>query len=466
MKKVLFLLPLILLVFITCKKDPITPSVEIPSGATAMKASPQRSGDATKGNQYLFEGDFLNSGIPFNTYKIVFGNTNTDDLGRSGDNKGVPYNYTVSSTTTGVKVVSQNCFSCHATKINGKLIVGLGNNVSDNSQDQTATLNTLEGFIKLQYGGTGSAEWKAYETYGKALRAIAPNILTQTLGANPADKIFAALSAHRNPTDLSWLDVAQTTVPKEVIHTDVPAWWLMKKKNALYYNALGQGDYARLIMASSLLTMKDSTDAAKIDARFTDVVAFLKTIEAPKYPYDINQTLVIEGKKVFDGACAKCHGTYGTSPTYPNYLIDLQHIQTDPNLANLYAKYPDYNNWFNKSWFNKGKNAAQLNPQNGYIAPPLDGVWATAPYLHNGSVPTIEDLLNSPQRPAIWRYTKIDNSDYDAIKMGWKYTMPSSKTDIQTYNTSLTGYSNSGHYYGDSLTAEQRKALLEYLKTL
>jgi hypothetical protein len=50
--------------------------------------------------------------------------------------------------------------------------------------------------------------------------------------------------------------------------------------------------------------------------------------------------------------------------------------------------------------------------------------------------------------------------------MGWKYTTPSSKTDIQTYNTSLTGYSNNGHYYGDSLTTEQRKALLEYLKTL
>jgi hypothetical protein len=81
-------------------------------------------------------------------------------------------------------------------------------------------------------------------------------------------------------------------------------------------------------------------------------------------------------------------------------------------------------------------------------------------------VPTIEDVLNSTQRPAIWRYTKTDNSDYDATKMGWKYTTPSSKSDIQTFNTALLGYSNSGHYYGDSLTADQRKALLEYLKTL
>ena len=192
----------------------------------------------------------------------------------------------------------------------------------------------------------------------------------------------------------------------------------------------------------------------------------MKTIEAPKYPFSTDANLVAAGKKVFENNCAKCHGTYGSTSTYPNYLIDLQSIKTDATLANLYKTYPEYNTWYNKSWFNKGKYAAQLNPQNGYIAPPLDGVWATAPYLHNGSVPNIEDLLNSAQRPAVWRYTKTDNSDYDEAKMGWKYTAPTKKADLQTYDTSLLGYSNSGHYYGDSLTNEERKAVLEYLKTL
>ena len=468
MKKLLFLIPLVVCIFIECKKDCniVAPPDQLPSGASFMQPSPQRSGNVTKGFQYLTEGDFLNSGIPFNSFKLAFGNSNPDDLGRTGDNKGIAYNYTVSTTVQGVKIVSQNCFSCHATKINGKLVLGVGNNLSDNSQDQTATLNQLETLIKLQYGGTNSPEWKAYETYGKALRAIAPGVITQTLGANPADKIFAALSAHRNATDLSWIDAAQYNVPKEVVHTDVPAWWLMKKKNVLYYNGLGQGDYARLVMASSLLTVKDSTEAAKIDSRFADVISYMKTIEAPKYPFSTDANLVATGKKVFENNCAKCHGTYGSTPTYPNYLIDLQSIKTDATLANLYKTYPEYNTWYNKSWFNKGKYAAQLNPQNGYIAPPLDGVWATAPYLHNGSVPSIEDLLNSTQRPAVWRYTKTDNTDYDETKMGWKYTAATKKADLQTYDTSLLGYSNSGHYYGDSLTNEERKAVLEYLKTL
>lgn len=451
--------------FSNCKKDipnPNNPTPTIPTGATAMKASPQRTGDATKGYAYLLEGDYLNSGIPLNTYKTFFP-SNSDDLGRTGDNKGIAYDYTASTTATGVKIVSQNCLTCHAAKLNGKLVIGLGNNIMDNTQDRGSILPFLEGAIKLQYGAN-SSEWKAYEPYGKALKAIAPSVITKTIGENPADKIFAVLAGYRKAEDLSWLDVPQFKLPVDVIPTDVPAWWLLKKKNALYYNALGQGDFARLIMASSLLTMKDSSEATKIDLRFPDVVAYLQSIQAPKYPYAIDANLVTQGQKLYSDHCAKCHGT---SSDYPNYLIDLQTIGTDAALANLYTTYPDYHNWYNKSWFAKGKYAAQLTPQKGYIAPPLDGVWATAPYFHNGAVPTLEDVLNSNQRPKVWKRTQTDNSDYDQNKMGWKYTIPSAKNnDILIYDTALTGRGNGGHTFGDALTPDQRKALLEYLKTL
>lgn len=59
--------------------------------------------------------------------------------------------------------------------------------------------------------------------------------------------------------------------------TDVPAWWLLKKKNALYYNALGRGDFARLSAASGMLTMTDSTEARRVDARMVDVIAWIRT---------------------------------------------------------------------------------------------------------------------------------------------------------------------------------------------
>ena len=112
-------------------------------------------------------------------------------------------------------------------------------------------------------------------------------------------------------------------------------------------------------------------------------------------------------------------------------------------------------------------------PADGYIAPPLDGIWATAPYLHNGSVPTIAALLNSPTRPQFWRRT-FDSRDYDQENIGWNYTeLDHGKQGERSfeerkfiYDTTIRGYANTGHTYGDHLSAEQRLAVLEYLKTL
>jgi mono/diheme cytochrome c family protein len=344
------------------------------------------------------------------------------------------------------------------------LIVGLGNHSADNTTEQTSRLQLIDGVVKANYG-TNSKEWQAYEPFSRGFKAIGPYIRTSTQGANPADKIFAALSGHRDKNNLTWIDQATYTIPTETIPTDVPAWWLLKKKHALYYNGLGKGDFARLMMASSLLSMKDTAEARAIDNKFPDVVAYLKSLQPPKYPQSTDPTLAQQGKIVFETNCARCHGTYGSNATYPNLLIDLPTIGTDAALSNVYFSNPQYHTWYNESWFNKPPYAAQLLPNKGYVAPPLDGIWATAPYLHNGSVPTLEDLLNSTQRPVFWKRS-FDDKDYDWIKLGWKYEVKTKKEDIQTYDTTQNGYGNSGHYFGDKLSATERKALLEYLKTL
>ena len=111
-----------------------------------------------------------------------------------------------------------------------------------------------------------------------------------------------------------------------------------------------------------------------------------------------------------------------------------------------------------------GENPAQLVPYRGYIAPPLDGVWITAPYLHNGSVPTLEAVLNSSTRPQYWS-RDFDKPEYDYEKNGWKYTAATSSLK-GVYNTTLSGYGNYGHYFGDKLKDKERKAVIEYLKTL
>ncbi len=166
--------------------------------------------------------------------------------------------------------------------------------------------------------------------------------------------------------------------------------------------------------------------------------------------------------------CTRCHGTYGDDDAtegYPNLLVPLETIGTDSLLASTYDANPQYHSWYNESWFAQGEGAAQLLPNDGYVAPPLDGIWATAPYLHNGSVPTLADLLQSTARPTYFA-RDLSNANYDESKLGWRYEAKADATSTSTYNTTLPGYGNGGHTFGDELGAADRAALLEYLKTL
>ncbi|MDV7389857.1 hypothetical protein RZS08_00830, partial [Arthrospira platensis SPKY1] len=106
--------------------------------------------------------------------------------------------------------------------------------------------------------------------------------------------------------------------------------------------------------------------------------------------------------------------------------------------------------WYNRSWFAESEPRSYFEPELGYIAPPLDGVWATAPYLHNGSVPDLESLLDSAQRPVYWSRSGR-SEDYDYARVGWQYAVEKNAKGKWTYDTSLPGYSNKGHYFGDVL---------------
>ena len=97
-----------------------------------------------------------------------------------------------------------------------------------------------------------------------------------------------------------------------------------------------------------------------------------------------------------------------------------------------------------------------------YPAKPLAGAWATAPYLHNGSVPTIYDLLlPRAQRPAKFR---VGQREFDPVHLG--YQAPSEPASTFELDVSQPGNSNAGHEYGTAWTGEQRLDVIEYLKAL
>jgi hypothetical protein len=254
-------------------------------------------------------------------------------------------------------------------------------------------------------------------------------------------------------------------LPDEIIPTDVPAWWLLKKKNAMFYNGFGRGDFGRFLMASNLLTVTNTDEAKEVDSHFNDVLAYINSIEPPKYPKAIDTKMAAEGKGIFMASCKKCHGTYGENETYPNLLVPANIIKTDSMLYTANYSNPQFIEWFNKSWFTTGDHPAKLVPYRGYIAPPLDGVWITAPYLHNGSVPDLETLLNSKKRPKYWQ-RNFTTPSYNYEIPGYNYEVKNEAGSNEVYNTTLKGFSNAGHYFGDKLLDKDRRALIEYLKTL
>lgn len=454
-----------IVLFITTASLAIRPRV-LPGSElfTFIPPSEQRPGDSATGYNYLTTGDYLKSGIPYNYYLMLNGKDKNNFLNRTGKNANVKYSFNVVTTNNGVDVVVPTCLQCHAQEFEGKLYVGLGNSFADFSN--IAKQNNILNSTAVKFMQTLSP--KQYEAAKPVLTvfdAIYPQLQSEVQGVNTADRLAALLVAHRNPQTLEWIPTAQLDIPSEVIPTDVPAWWILKKKNAMFYNGFGRGDFGQFLMLSNLLTVKDSSEAREVNEHFGDVLTFIKSIQPPKYPDVINDQLAAEGEQIFNVTCSKCHGTYGEGGKYPNLLIPEAIIQTDSSLFKSNYQNPQFIGWFNRSWFAQGEHPARLEPYNGYIAPPLDGIWITAPYLHNGSVPTLEAVLNSSERPRYWKRDFV-HPEYDYDKIGWKYEVKDKPERRTVYNTDLPGYRNIGHTFGDKLTDEERKAVIEYLKTL
>lgn len=429
-----------------------------------MPASPQMTdGDPDAGLEYVLSGDYVGTGIPYEVFekrskKLAKLYPTKNEL-----NEEVPFFMNIFEAPNGVKVVSGNCFSCHAATINNEIVFGVGNYASDFTANLGAFAKGTKVFMKLKYNDDDE-EWAAYENFSNFFAATTDAIQTDQIGPNPAARLAEACMKHRDPIDLTYTEEPLYDVYDYNLGSDVPPLWNVKKKNALYYTGVGQGDFTKLLMQASVLGSPDSTHARSVQENFVDVLAWLNSLEPPAYPYEIDAALAAEGKTLFEDNCSKCHGTYGEEETYPNKVVALSVVKTDPHYA-TYAMKSGITDWYNKSWFATSEPQSKLDPYKGYVAPPLDGIWATAPYLHNGSVPTIDDLLNSNSRPAYWK-RDLSNYDFDEAKLGWNYETTDKGNGKNTYDTSIPGYGNMGHYFGDDLEKKERKAVIEYLKTL
>lgn len=443
------------------------------SAGTTIAAEPQRPGDAAAGYAALVNEGYVSCGIPWTAYSAVFGPA-PDSLrlpGRTGRNAELPYMYTAFTTRDGVEVVAPNCLTCHASVFRGEVVIGLGTTVSDFTNPQSDTMAFADMLL------VDPEEKAELAKFVERVRAVEKAALPTVVGVNPADNIAAVLFAHRDRQTLAWSNEPLLPLPDPyVLPVDVPPWWRMAKKNAMFYSGAGRGDHARIMMTASTLCTDSVEEAKHIDTYFDDIAAFVRSVQPPSWPHALDASLAAAGRSVFEANCARCHGTYGPGATCPNLLVSLEEVGTDPAIGSGASQFAQvYVDWFNGSFYGE---TARLEIHDGYVAPPLDGIWATAPYLHNGSVPTLEALLESSKRPKFWARDLGDqdfsDDDYDPVAVGWRFTPKAGGHDtVETpgersliYDTTQRGYGNGGHTFGDTMTSDDRRALLEYLKTL
>ena len=184
---------------------------------------------------------------------------------------------------------------------------------------------------------------------------------------------------------------------------DAPPFWNVKKKSRLYIDGHIAKSH-RPLMQFMLLPVNDRQTVESWEPDFQDILAWIESVPSPKWPWDVNRELARQGEQVFHQNCAKCHGTYGEKPTYPERTVPIADIGTDP--VRLRALTKAHLHWVKTGWMSRyGKDRVNDSPA-GYVAPPLDGIWASAPYLHNGSVPTLWHVLHPEKRPAVWKRTE------------------------------------------------------------
>ena len=198
---------------------------------------------------------------------------------------------------------------------------------------------------------------------------------------------------------------------------------------------------------------------------------------APAFPGDVNDAKAERGRVVFDSRCSSCHGSYeGTLhdldiKSYPNRFVAQGDIGTDPTRWQVISD--KLLATLNKDPRFKNPSHPQRNP--GYLAPMLSGLWATAPYLHNGSVPTLYQFLHPEQRAKKF-YVGGHRLNYETMGIDGAdngkgiYDYPAGYepwSQKVLYDTSAPGKHAEGHEGQLAGIAEEQKSdLLEFLKLL
>jgi mono/diheme cytochrome c family protein len=252
--------------------------------------------------------------------------------------------------------------------------------------------------------------------------------------------------------------------------TDILSTWMQGTQNVAQVDGSVKSPFFRNIAASLAV----AADPKLVNVSNADVTAkFISQLPPPPYPFGIDGAAADRGKGIFAKNCAACHRQYNDNV----YKPDL--IGTDPNrsrvlnadglalfLRHFVASVPaDYETTDARGVKYKPSAMApsdilydRSKPEDqGYVTNALEGLWARAPYLHNGAVPTVYHVLVPSSRPpkfvrGVVSYDKVRiGFDWDAAKLD-AYRAASPTAAI--FDTSWDGESRLGH--DENLTIDEK----------
>jgi len=259
--------------------------------------------------------------------------------------------------------------------------------------------------------------------------------------------------------------MVQAPMDDSVGPTDMPAIWNLKKykpEQGMRMNLAGDSVDARSVIIDSALGLFNAPppDTDAFLAQIAWLEEYLGQAQAPPYPFTIDAEKAMAGKALFEQHCMACHGGARTGTPVP-----LDEIGTDRERIGTWSKQnaiaTNRKVLQDTGIRRKGLVEAELT---GYIAAFLDGIWLRAPYLHNGAVPTLRDLLSpASERPRQF-YRGYDL--YDPVNVGFVTQGAEAARAGTLFDVRERSNGNQGHEYGVTLSETEKDALLEYMKGL
>ncbi len=308
------------------------------------------------------------------------------------------------------------------------------------------------------------------------------------------------------PMNLTKFNLLELPMDSSVDNTDFPSLWNLGKRvqegrnwpaddysltadfdklgipheSLMLMNLDGATTSWRSVIIDSALGLQ-AEDSRFFRQRMADIEAWLLDLPPPRYPLPVDSALAVQGELVFEQQCASCHASGRRNRM--GTVIPLAEVGTDGERVNAWTR--EAADSANRIVRNRmGVERTPMGkPPAGYIALQLDGLWLRAPYLHNGSVPTLRALLEPEERRprTFYRgYDVIDRANVGFVSRrcadGVTPETDSASVEFQwgcmpgdrgwRFDTSELGNGNGGHPYGVDLTEGMKLALVEYLKTM